>query len=175
MNLKKFIENNGIRQADAIIVKREKLGLFDHFVIFLGFDGNSYEPIFIANFGNGVDILSTSKLMEYLRMYKPISINRFIGSESDREYAVSRALSDLSDKSNNAYHLIKNNCEHFANWVQKGVRESDQVKSFGNATAIGGFGVAAVGLASENRNMVWGGLIVAALGGIVSSLAENDD
>ena len=175
MNIEKFIENNGIRQADAIIVKREKLGLFDHYVIFLGYDENSFEPLFIANFENGVDILSTSKLREYLRMYKPISINRFTGSDNDREYAISRALIDLKTKSNRAYHLIKNNCEHFANWVQKGVRESNQVKSFGNASAIGGLGITAVGLASKNKGMIWGGLVLAALGGIVSSFGENDN
>lgn len=175
MNIEKFIENNGIRQADAIIVKREKLGLFDHYVIFLGYDENSSEPLFIANFENGVDILSTSKLREYLIMYKPISINRFTGSDNDRQYAIRRALIDLKTKSSRAYHLIKNNCEHFANWVQKGVRESDQVKSFGNASAISGLGITTVGLASKNKGMIWGGLILAALGGIVSSFGDQDD
>ena len=174
MNFNNFIENNGIQQADAIIVKREKLGLFDHYVIFLGYNSETSEPVFIANFGKGVDTLTPSILLQYLKTYKPVSISRFMGSQIEREQAVRRALSDLKTKSDRAYHLIKNNCEHFANWVQKGVRESRQVKNAGRASIVGGASIAAIGLTSERKALVWTGAILTVLGGIVSLFSEQN-
>ncbi len=173
MTLNRFIENNGIRQADAIIVKKEKLGLFDHYVIFLGYERETGEPKFIANYSDGVKILPTDQLFQFLKTYKPVSVKRFKGTSEEREYAIERALSDLKTKSRRTYHLIKNNCEHFANWVQKGVRESDQVKNFGKATAVGGLGITIAGVASKNKNMVMGGLVLTLLGGIVNALGED--
>lgn len=173
MTLNRFIENNGIRQADAIIVKKEKLGLFDHYVIFLGFDRQSGEPVFVANYSDGVRVLSIHILLQFLQTYKPVSIRRFNGTNEERAYAVKRAKSDLRTRSTQAYHLIKNNCEHFANYVQKGIRESGQVKDFGKATAVGGIGLTIAGAATKNQNLVMGGLVLTLLGGIVTALGEE--
>ena len=173
MNLRRFIEINRIRPADAIIVRKEKLGLFDHYVIFLGYENVSGEPKFIANYTDGVRILQVHVLFGFLQTYKPVSIRRFRGSEEERNYAIQRALSDLRTKSAGAYHLIKNNCEHFATWVQSGVRESQQVRDFGKATAIGGIGLAAIGIASKNDKMVFGGLLLTLLGGITTAMSDD--
>jgi hypothetical protein len=173
MDIRQFIENNGIKQADVIIVKREKLGLFDHYVIFLGYERETGEPIFIANYSDGVKILPTFQLLQFLETYKPVSIRKFRGAEQERQYAIDRAIQDLETRSSYAYSLIKNNCEHFANWVQKGVRESDQVKDFGKATTVGGLGLTAVGLATKNNGLVLGGLLIAFLGGIANSLGKE--
>lgn len=174
MNINRFIENNGIKRADAIIVKRERLALFDHYVIFLGYDNTTYEPVFIANFENGVDILTTYKLLGYLKKYKPVSIRRFKGTEYERSYAIKRAFDDLRTKNRRTYNLIKNNCEHFAGWVQKGIRESEQVKEYGDTTAITGAGIAITGLLTKDRNMTIGGILLSLLGVYISSFRENN-
>jgi hypothetical protein len=173
MKLNRFIENNGIREADAIIVRKEKLGLFDHYVIFLGYDRRTGKPEFIANYRNGVEILPTNELYEFLRSYKPVSIRKFKGTEQQRQYAIQRAKQDLRMGSSIAYHLIKNNCEHFASWVQTGVRESKQVKDFGKGAAVGGLGLTIAGLASKDADLIFGGLLLTLLGGITNALGDD--
>lgn len=173
MELNRFIKNNGIRQADAIIVRKEKLGLFDHYVIFLGYHPNTNEPTFIANYRDGVSILPRYELFAFLQSYKPVSIRRFHGTEQEREYAIQRAFSDLHTRGTRGYNLIKNNCEHFASWVQTGVRESKQVKEFGKATVVGGIGLTLAGMAAKNDNMVLGGLCLTLFGGITNALGED--
>jgi Lecithin retinol acyltransferase len=44
------------------------------------------------------------------------------------DVVVQRAESRLGEQ---AYNLIANNCEHFANWCKTGVNHSDQVESYG--------------------------------------------
>ena len=176
MTLRQFIKANRIKQADAVLVKKEKLGLFDHFVIFLGYSEKSKEPMFIANYKYGVAIIPTHELLDFIRKYKPFAIRRFKGSQQERKYAIQRAIEDLKTGSRKAYHLIRNNCEHFANWVQKGVRESDQVKDAGKLTSIGGIGIAAAGFATKNKTLLVSGLILTILGTITTALGdENTD
>jgi hypothetical protein len=44
------------------------------------------------------------------------------------DVAVQRAESRLGEQ---AYNLVSNNCEHFANWCKTGVNRSDQIESYG--------------------------------------------
>jgi hypothetical protein len=171
MTIEQLITNNGIRQADAVIVKKEKFGLFDHYVIFLGYINN--EPKFIANYGTGVRIIQNLELFQFLQTYKPVSVRRFKGSDEQRGYAIQRALTELKTGGFKAYHLIKNNCEHFANQVQHGIRVSSQTQDFSNATAISGMGLAVLGAATKSKPLILGGLALTILGAIGSAMAND--
>lgn len=118
--------------ADVIVAKkRNGLGkILNHYIVYVG------KGTFIGNLQDGVKVLSESRLLELLKEYEPVKINRFSGNEFERNQALNRAHSRLGDK----YSFLGFNCEHFANWVQKGKESSSQVTIgfFAVALVIGG-------------------------------------
>lgn len=136
MTLDNFIYNNSIQKADAIKVAKS-YGLLTHYVIYLGREseytntglqggyryGGRNRHLFIANMTGGVKIIPEEEALEFLETYQPTGINRFRGNAYERDLAINRALSKLNGES---YNLILNNCEHFANYVQKGEASSGQ-------------------------------------------------
>ena len=105
--------------ADVIVAKkRNGLGrILNHYIVYVG------NETFIGNLQNGVQILSETELSKLLLDYEPVKIKPFEGSNFERKQAVSRAYNRLGQK----YSLLNFNCEHFANWVQKGKENSVQV------------------------------------------------
>lgn len=168
MSIQQFIHSYNIRPADAIVVKKENFGILDHYVIYLGVDQFG-EHKFIANYSKGVRFLPLLEIVRFLNMYVPVRLNRFVGSELQRQLAVRRALSRLNE---NSYNLILNNCEHFSTWVQNGTPESDQVESFGNILLASGAFLGLMGLASEDENLTGVGLLSAALGAIAKNAGK---
>lgn len=160
MSIDYFISANNLEPADAIVVQKQKFGILDHYVIYLG-KGSDGEHKFIANYTAGVQFLPYWKLLEFLGSYMPVAINRFMGDRIQRSLAVQRALSRLNE---NAYSLILNNCEHFKNFVHFGIKKSEQVENFGGALAVGGAGAIAIGVAAENDRIVLAGLITSLFG-----------
>jgi len=168
MTIDQFIKAYNIKPADAIVVKKENFGILDHYVIYLGKDSHN-EHKFIANYTKGVQFIQNMELIAFLKTYVPVRLNRFTGNEFQRTAAVRRALSRLNE---NAYNLILNNCEHFANWVQKGLHKSAQVEDIGKALTITGSGVGLIGLASEDEDVAIVGLLTAALGLLAIGLSD---
>lgn len=105
--------------ADVIVAKRRNgLGrVLNHYVVYVG------NETFIGNLEDGVKILTKSELSKLLIDYEPVNIKRFEGTNYQRDQAVRRAYDRLGQK----YNLLSFNCEHFANWVQKGKENSVQV------------------------------------------------
>ena len=169
MTIEYFIQVNNIQPADAIVVQKQKFGILDHYVIYLGKGGDG-EHKFIANYTAGIRFLPYQKLLEFLMTYIPVRINKFIGDRMQRTFAVQRALSRLNE---NAYNLILNNCEHFKNFVHFGIEKSEQVEEFGGALAVGGLGIAAVGLATDNEGLAYAGLFTSILGLITLVASDN--
>jgi hypothetical protein len=170
MTVDQFITAYEVKPADAIVVKKENFGILDHYVIYLGKDRHN-EHKFIANYLDGIKFISVLELIKFLKTYVPVSINRFVGSELQRGAAVKRALSRLNEK---AYHLILNNCEHFANWVQKGLPTSKQVEDFGKILALIGGGIGISGLLSKNKGAALIGTLIASLGLIMIGLSVEN-
>ena len=111
--------NSQLYPADVIVAKkRNGLGrILNHYVVYVG------NETFIGNLQNGVKVLSESELSDLLVDYEPIRIKPFEGTSFQRNQAISRAYHKLGQK----YSLLNFNCEHFANWVQKGRENSVQV------------------------------------------------
>lgn len=170
MTIREFISAYNIRPGDAVVVKKEAFGILDHYVIYLGVD-NRGQHKFIANYSKGIQFIQELELINFLKSYIPVRLNRFLGNELQRMSAVNRALSRLNE---NAYNLILNNCEHFANWVQKGLPKSEQVDDVGKALAITGAGIGLIGAASKNENAAAIGFLAAALGLIVMGLSNQN-
>lgn len=120
--VQKFINENDIQPADAIVAKKIGYSVLDHFIVYLGRNYNGH--CFMANsMEDGVRQYSEDEVLELIKTFEPVSIRRFHGSEYERELAIQRALSQEGQP----YSLFGSNCEHFANFVQKGTRESPQV------------------------------------------------
>lgn len=148
MTLNQFVAVNEILPGDAVIAKKKTIGFLDHYIIYLGIQDGEHK--FIANYTNGVRILSYKELWEFSADYSPKRIRRFMGNEVQRRAAVARALS-LQDQ--NSYHLILNNCEHYANYVQHGKLYSQQTKVFGVGMAATGLAVATSSKNERNKEV----------------------
>lgn len=136
MTLDQYIYSNNIRKADAIKVGKS-WGALTHYVIYLGreseyrnlgFSGGYYHQgrnrhLFIANMKEGVKVLTEEEILKHLETYQPTGINRFRGNDYERNLAIDRALSRMNEAD---YHLVLNNCEHFASYVQTGSASSTQ-------------------------------------------------
>lgn len=169
MTIEQFITAYNVKPADAIVVKKEKFGILDHYVIYLGKDDLG-EHRFIANYTKGIQFIQPWELIAFLQSYVPVRLNRFIGNELQRVAAVRRALARLNER---AYNLILNNCEHFANWVQKGLPKSEQVEDAGKVLAVTGAGMGLIGLTSKNEDVAMVGLLTAALGLLAIGLSDQ--
>ena len=160
-----FVTQNGLKPADAVLVKKMPYKLLNHYIIYLGV--YRLRHIFMANTLSGIKIYNYSDLMVELQTLQPEKIDKFLGSKRDRELAVERAL---MRKDENSYHLILNNCEHFKNWVHKAVHESMQVKNAGKLAV--GTGVT-IAIASKSDGGKLLGLAMMLLGGIAWAFGDD--
>ena len=127
--IKKLQLNSQLYPADVIVAKkRNGLGrILNHYVVYVG------NETFIGNLQDGVKILSESELSDLLVDYEPIRIKPFEGTDFQRNQAINRAYHRLGQK----YSFLNFNCEHFANWVQKGKENSVQVTILFSVLVLG--------------------------------------
>lgn len=127
-----FINNNNILPADVIVVKKTPIPI-DHYLVYMGRDENE-RNWFMANVKSegGVSWLSENKVVRMSIGMTPKRIRRYNGTLSQREFALRKAESKLGE----AYSLILNNCEHFANEVQFNKKSSQQVTIFSIAASV---------------------------------------
>ncbi len=129
--LRNFIYTNGLQEADVIIAKKRGWGVFDHFIIYMGMKFG--QPLFIANDANGgVKWFNEVEVLALIKDFEPVKIRKFKGNDGQRHLALGRAKEELGK----SYSLTEFNCEHLANYVQYGIRESNQVKSWGTGLSI---------------------------------------
>lgn len=127
--IKKLQLNSQLYPADVIVAKkRNGLGrILNHYVVYVG------NETFIGNLQDGVKVLSESELSDLLVDYEPVRIEPFEGTDFQRNQAINRAYHKLGQK----YSLLNFNCEHFANWVQKGKENSVQVTILFSVLVLG--------------------------------------
>ena len=110
--IKKYIEKNNLKPLDVIVAKKRTFGVFNHYLIFLGYDKNDDDYVFTGNFyGKGILLIKSSSLIDnYLKRYKPISIKRYSGSSID----IKKINARIHNYKYKPYNLFFNNCKHFA-------------------------------------------------------------
>jgi hypothetical protein len=166
-----FVIQNNLQPADAILLKKKFMGMLDHFAVYVGRDMYTNQPLFAANYKEGVTILKEQEVNHFLSTLVPEKIERFQGTPQQRGQAVERAIKMIGKA---AYHLILNNCEHYKNFVQFGKKYSAQVDVAGRVTAITGGVAVLAGLASKNPKITGWGLFLLALGAIAVNVADQD-
>lgn len=137
--LNNFIYINGLQEADVLIAKKRGWEVFDHFIIYMG---NKFsQHLFIANDASGgVRWFSEQEVVELIKDFYLSKIRKFNGTYYERQLAIERAKGEVGK----SYSLTNFNCEHLANYVQYGIRESKQVESWkAGLTIVGGFLLAA--------------------------------
>ena len=134
-----FVKNVEPLKGDLIRVQR-KIGYY-HFGIYIG-DGNVIH--FSADkddsiFDNTHIIIRQAKLEDFLRG-DILEVNLPFSALYSRREVVKRAKKMLGSKllEGNAYDLLGNNCEHFANYCYYGYTISDQSVA-ANKGAVGVF------------------------------------
>lgn len=150
--LRNFIYANGLQEADVIVAQKRGWNVFDHFIIYMGFKFGQH--LFIANdTQGGVRWFSEKEIINLIADFEHVKIRRFSGNLAQRDQAISRATGELG----RTYSLTEFNCEHLANYVQYGVRESEQVKRWGTGLAlVGGAFLAAVIFANDQTTKYHG-------------------
>ena|ERR1700741_1946816 len=167
-----FVIQNNLQPADAILLKKKFMGMLDHFAVYIGRDMYTNQPLFAANYLEGVQILKNHEVNHFLSTLVPEKIERFSGTQVQRKQAVDRAIKMVGKAT---YNLITNNCEHYKNFVQFGKKYSAQVDVAGRVTAITG-GVAVVaGLATKNPKVAGWGLFALVLGALAIGLANQGE
>lgn len=106
--------------------------------------------------------------LELFAASRPVTIRRYAGNH-DPEAVIARAMSRLGDGN---YHLIFNNCQHFARWCATGDHHSEQVTS---VTASSGIVASPVVAAFVGLSLVGSAGMVTGLSGpgIMSGLAAH--
>lgn len=106
--------------------------------------------------------------LELFAAGRPVTIRPYAGNH-DPEAVTARAMSRLGDGN---YHLIFNNCQHFARWCATSDHHSEQVTS---VTAISGATADPVAAATVGLSLVGSAGIVRGLSGpgIMSGLAAH--
>jgi hypothetical protein len=115
------IEQYNLQLADVLAVIKRENPLIKHYAVYIKMKGKFY---IIANMVEGVQRIEQEQFDTFLDEYEVIKIIPFEGTERQREIAVAKAVNSLGEKK---YHIFYNNCEHFANWVQRGAFYSLQV------------------------------------------------
>lgn len=117
-----IIQRYSIKPADRIVVPKSNLRFVQHHAIYLGQDDYGQDWIAENKIGYGVRLITAESF--FRDTISITRIERFAGTNYDRKASVQKALRELGKP----YSLINYNCESFANYVQNGFRESNQVK-----------------------------------------------
>jgi Lecithin retinol acyltransferase len=133
-----------------------------------------HDGIYLGN-GYVVHLTGTSKADARVRIDplavfaagRPVTVRPYAGNH-DPDAIIARAMSQLGAGN---YHLLFNNCQHFARWCATGDHLSEQVDA---AAATTGTAVAPMAAASVGINMVASAGLVTGLSGpgIMSGLAS---
>jgi len=127
------IQKLNLQPADRIVAPLFKTGLTKHHAIYLGVNDYGQKLIAENDFTEGVRIVTEEQVF----MEHPVidRIERFRGNYFQRNRAVQTAQNLVGTH----YDLFLYNCEHYANQVQHGLIESNQVKNFWKALGIVAF------------------------------------
>ena len=166
-----FVIANNLQPADAILLKKKFVGMFNHFAVYLGREKYTNKPLFASNSTKGVEIIEGEEVNHFLQTLEPEKIDKFYGTNEQRNEAVKRAFSNKFSKT---YNLIFNNCEHYKNFVQFGRKYSRQVDNVSNGLLMCGSAITVTGLATRSTKAVGWGLFALALGAIGKFAADRD-
>jgi hypothetical protein len=117
----KYVNFYNLKPGDKIVVPKSWMQVIQHHVIYLGQNHLGVHLIAENAVGLYVRVITVDQFFQ--ENPQVTRIDQFAGNNVQRRHAVERALKMVGQP----YDLINFNCEHFANYVQKGVLKSDQM------------------------------------------------
>jgi len=138
--MNKRIKLLGLQPGDRIVVPKSGLRLVQHHALYLGQNHQGVDLIAENKIGFGVRLVTVDEFFK--DVIEITRIERFKGTNYERKLAVQKALLKLRQP----YHLINYNCQHFANEIQYGKVESDQVGSLMDGLKIAAGFILTIGL-----------------------------
>jgi hypothetical protein len=124
-----YARKYNLQPADRLIEPIFQTGISKHHSIYLGMGQYGTEWIAENQKFAGVRIV---KAADFLRPDKKYRKDAFQGTHLERVAAIKRALNVVGQP----YHLILQNCEHYASYVQTGKAQSIQVQGFAALAAL---------------------------------------
>ncbi len=156
--------NYTLQKADVLVVKDRSFDVFDHYLVYIG---NGW---FVANMSGGIRMMDIYMLKHFEGKFYPVRLRKFEGNELERSSALQRAQHCLQPK----YSLLYSNCEHFANYVQYGKRQSLQSTKASLALITAG-ALATKENKSESVQVIGALSILAGVLGLLNeAFADND-
>lgn len=128
--MNKIIKQYSLLPGDRIVVPKSGLRMVQHHALYLGQNYQGVDLIAENKIGFGVRLISADDFFK--NVIEITKIEKFPGNNLQRKLAVQKALHKLGQP----YSLINYNCQHFANEIQHGKMESDQVNNFFTAVKI---------------------------------------
>src|SRR5690606_8861328 len=131
---------NNLSIGDRIIVPKSLFNLVQHHAVYLGKE-NGLHYIIENKEMIGVQVVTAEQFFNGVQQIT--RIEHFTPTYNyTRKHLLRRALALVGTK----YHLTKYNCEHFANDVINGQRNSKQIETAQNFTTLAATVILAVGL-----------------------------
>ncbi len=122
--MNKIIKRYNLLPGDRIVVPKSGLRIIQHHALYLGQNHLGVDLIAENKIGFGVRILTADAF--FADVISITRIEKFKGDNFQRRLSVQKVLQKLGQP----YNLINYNCQHFANEIQYGKVESDQVNAF---------------------------------------------
>lgn len=113
----------GLLPADRIVVPKSGLRIVQHHALYLGQNHFGVDLIAENKIGFGVRVVTAADFFK--DVIEITRIEKFNGTNYQRKISVQKALNKMGQH----YDLIDYNCQHFANEIQYGRIESEQVKN----------------------------------------------
>lgn len=140
-----------MQPGDHLFVSKPVFGQYGRFYSHHGIYVGGQQVIHYAGYANGFSSSDQQKRVSLvsLRQFsdgQPVQIRQH-PQRFSRQAVVQRARSRLGE---DAYSLLFNNCEHFANWCWTGEERSEQVRT---ALKVAG-GIGGTGLAVMSRRLL---------------------
>ncbi|MES2679370.1 MAG: hypothetical protein V4635_05765 [Bacteroidota bacterium] len=124
-----FAQANNLKSGDVIVVPEGIFNLVAHYVVYRGVDFNGTEQYMENINGHGVRYITGEQFISDYPVAK--RIRRFTGSDCERQLAIERGDALIG----RPYHLVRFNCEDYANHIQYNKAYSKQTKSIISAVA----------------------------------------
>jgi Lecithin retinol acyltransferase len=122
--MRNVLRKLNLKPGDRIIVPKSGLKIIQHHALYFGQNHKGQDLIAENKIGFGVRLVSA--LDSFKDVNEITSIEKFEGGNYERKLIIQRAIQKMGQP----YDLINYNCQHFANEVQYGKVESEQVQSF---------------------------------------------
>ncbi|CEM21234.1 unnamed protein product [Vitrella brassicaformis CCMP3155] len=117
-----------------------------------------------AAVGKGKAKVRCTSVLQFMKYGYNLRVKRYAEPTADKK-TVERAEAAFHEQWYPSYHLLKNNCEHFAHYCKTGRAQSSQVHT-ALAVGVGVIGVAAVGITA---------LGLGALGGAIAARGRSNE